>query len=214
MPDSPSLSREVPAWLHVGGSCAQNESCNVPCSDWHSLLHALQGAPRFPLMDPTHGTESGGHQAGQEDKSYQLEATSPGGTSISHNNWKCCFPFPQMPHSHISSGKWYSHRADGLMVTQQLLNQVKVVKHKPPPYPTLFHGGTHMRRDSRLQQCLVNTPHSCSHHDQAQNPTHTWLLSLHDQHRLSARATLLLPPAHPLSCSVLFPVTPSLCCSI
>lgn len=38
-------------------------------------------------------------------------------------------------------------------------------------------------------------------------------LSLHDQHRLSARAALLLLPAHPPSCFMLFPVTPSLCCS-
>lgn len=38
-------------------------------------------------------------------------------------------------------------------------------------------------------------------------------LSLHDQHRLSARAALLLLPAHPPSCFMLFPVTASLCCS-
>lgn len=87
-----------------------------------------------------------------------------------------------------------------LMVTQQLVNQMRMIKHKPPPYLTLFHGGSHIRRDSHLQECLVNTPHLCSHHVQAPKLTHTWLLSLHDQHRLSARATLLLLPAHPLSC--------------
>lgn len=131
--EPPFLSQEVPAWLHVRGSCAQNESCNVPSSDCHSLLYTLQGAPKFPLMDPTHEIESGGHRAEQEHESHQLEATSLGGTSTSHSNWKCCFPFSQIPQFHISSSKCCSHRADGLRVTQQLVNQMTMIKLKPSP---------------------------------------------------------------------------------
>lgn len=159
-----------------------------PAQTGTAFCTPCKGLPNSPSWTPTHEIESGGCQAEQQHESHQLEVTSLGETPTSHSNWKCCFPFPQTPQFHISSGKCCSHRADGVTVTQKLVKQMTIIKHKPPPYPNLFCGGTHMRRDSHLQLCLVNTPPLCSHHIQAPKLTHTWFLSLHDQHRLSARA--------------------------